>query len=97
MATEFAEVVQTTALELFPEPEWVAAKNQFEEIGINTEYYDMRCTVFETAYDRYPHLFERYQWINDENGMPLWVRPGVDWVPDYELEDNYDEFDINDY
>ena len=58
--------------------------------------YFLQCDVYGEAYDRRPELFDKLLWINDEDGMPLWVRPGVDWIPDHELDDDEEEEDDED-
>ena len=50
----------------------------------------MRCSVLEALFEEQPELFEGSSWMNDDNGMPLWVRPGVTWIPDFELDDEDD-------
>lgn len=82
--TEFSSYILSVGRELIPgyDPD-------------NTEDLDYltRCAVFETAFERRPELFEKLSWINDDDGMPLWVRPGVEWSPDYELADETDDED----
>lgn len=50
----------------------------------------MQCSVFESLFEDQPELFKDYQWINSEQGMPLWVRPGVEWTLDDEDDDELD-------
>jgi hypothetical protein len=59
----------------------------------STEYFQ-QCEIYSTAYDRRPELFNKLQWINNDDGMPLWVRPGVEWKPEYDL--SYDDDDDED-
>ena len=88
--TNFAEALDKMSYALYNEDEWTKHRNKFESVGIDIAYYDMQCEVFDRLYEEQPTLFTNYQWINDETGMPLWVRPGVDWIPQHELEDEYD-------
>ena len=85
----FAKALDKVSSELFDKETWEERRNKFEDVGIDILYYDMQCAVFEKLYEQKPNLFTNYQWINDETGMPLWVRPGVDWVPQQDLDDEY--------
>lgn len=86
---EFAQELDRKSLELYSKEEWETSRSNYETIGIDIEYYDMQCHAFESLFAEKPDLFDNYQWINSEDGMPLWVRPGVDWIPEHEEDDHY--------
>ena len=86
---QFAKELDRKSLELFTPDQWTTSRSNYEQIGIDIEYYDMQCAAFDALFEEKPQLFEDYQWINSEDGMPLWVRPGVDWKPDYLEEDSF--------
>jgi hypothetical protein len=88
MNTELESAIDRRSAELYSDDEWQVGLAQFEKIGLSTELYDMRCHVLETVFEESPDLFEGIDWMNDDNGMPLWVRPGVKWIPDFQLEDD---------
>ena len=75
---------------LYSKEAWDQRREKYDKVGIDFELYDMKCEVFNRLFDETPDYFNEYQWINDEDGMPLWVRPGVNWVPQHELDDEYD-------
>lgn len=89
MNPELQKYLQRRAEEMFPPETWKPLEEQEEKIGLCTELYDMRCEVFETCFEEKPELFEGLRWINDDNGMPLWVKPGVEWTIE---DDNDDDF-----
>jgi|TARA_R110002012_G_scaffold201511_1_gene370446 hypothetical protein len=85
--TSFTDAIERKSQELFSAEEWAQRKASYEKVGIDIIYYDMQSETYNALYDENPSLFEGFQWINSEDGMPLWVRPGVNWVPDYEYDD----------
>lgn len=87
---QFAKALDDMSLSLYDQKVWKERRAKHEDVGIDFAYYDMQCEVFEKLYNETPDLFQNYQWINDDSGMPLWVRPGVNWVPQHELDDEYD-------
>ena len=86
---QFAKELDRVSLELYSQDDWETSRSNYETIGIDIEYYDMQCHALDELFTTKPDLFEGYQWINSEDGMPLWVRPGVDWRPEYEYEDDH--------
>jgi hypothetical protein len=87
MNPELVEYIEKRSAELYSKERWEPLQKQHNDIGLCTELYDLRCDVVETCFTERPELFEGIQWINDENGMPLWVKPGVEWT----IEDDYDD------
>jgi hypothetical protein len=83
----FALELDQKSSKLYTKHEWEVAERAHKSLGISFEYYEMQCEVFDSLYEDNPGLFDNYQWINAEDGMPLWVRPGVEWIPDYRLDD----------
>lgn len=69
----FVTLVESVADELYSKDEWEQAEGS---IFFKT---DMLGNVYQTAYERNPNAFDNIQWINDDNGCPAWVRPGVEW------------------
>ena len=88
--TEFADLVDQISLELFSKEQWNEASELDDLLG-TTDSTDMLCQVLDVVFERKPEVFESIQWINTEFGFPLWVRPGVDWEPqDNDNEDYYE-------
>jgi hypothetical protein len=79
---ELKEVLETVGAELHP----TKADSFFEE-------YEQMCEIYQVAFERRPDVFEGLRWINDEGGMPLWVKQGVEW----ELDQDYDDDDTLPY
>lgn len=90
MNDKLEAAIELVSAELFPKEQWDKFTAQYEQIGLSNDLYEMRWEVLATVFERDPELFEGINWINDDNGMPLWVRPGVNWIPDFELEDDDD-------
>jgi len=84
-----AQEIDQRAKALYTEHEWTVAQRAYECLGISIEYYEMQCEVFDALYEDKPELFTEYQWINADDGMPLWVRPGVEWIPEHFYEEDY--------
>lgn len=87
--TELAEFLDQLKLEMFPAEDWEKYKDRYETVGICTEYYEMQCSVFEEAFERKPELFDGIRWVDTEDGMPLWVRPGENWTSELLTKDDY--------
>ena len=79
-----ASAIDEMATQLYPEADWDFHRSKYEKVGINYHFHDMQCETFEAVYDQQPELFDGCQWINSSDGLPLWVRPGVKWIPDYD-------------
>jgi len=88
--TEFAELVDQISLELFTKDQWEEA-NQVDGLLGLSETTDMMCQVLDVAFERNPNVFESIQWINSDYGFPLWVRPGVEWSPEDDDDDDWYE------
>lgn len=86
MNPQLAQFIEQKSAELYPKEVWEPLYAKHESIGLCTELYDLRCEVMEACFEERPELFEGIKWVNDDNGMPLWVRPGVEWSVD---DDNY--------
>ena len=80
--TALANEIDAHATRLFPQEEWDKQNAIYDQRGINFELNCMIEDVITDVFTTKPELFEGAQWINDDNGLPLWVRPGVEWVPD---------------
>ena len=78
---EYSDYVDNLSHKVFPKEQWEEVK-QLEGFAKHHALYDMQTEVLETAFYKRPDLFENMQWINTEEGLPLWVRPGVDWSPE---------------
>lgn len=81
VVNEFSNYVDNLSFEVFPKEEWDEVM-KLEGFAGHHALYDMQTEVLETAFYKRPDLFENMQWINTEEGLPLWVRPGVDWSPE---------------
>jgi hypothetical protein len=78
--SDFQQFAESVGLELFSKEQWDNAHAHSNSISfLNLEANEMLETVYSTAYERRPELFESIQWINDEAGLPIWVKPGVEW------------------
>jgi hypothetical protein len=87
---QLSNAIDERALKLYSEDEWQKQDAIYQERGIN---FELNCMLEETLSDLFgsnPDLFQGSNWLNDDNGLPLWVRPGVEWVPDNELDDDED-------
>lgn len=77
----FKAIVEAVGRELYPDAK---PENFFVDFERLEE-------IYATAYERDPEAFDGVQWVNNEEGMPLWVRPGVEWQTDLDDEDDYDQ------
>ena len=85
--TALADAIDAHATQLFPQDEWDKQNAIHAQRGINFELNCMMEDVITDVFNSKPELFEGAEWINDCSGLPLWVRPGVEWIPDHEIED----------
>ena len=76
----FKEIVEAVGRELYPDAK---PESIFVEFVRSEE-------IYATAFERDPDAFEGVQWVNNEDGMPVWVRPGVEWQTDLEDDEDYD-------
>ena len=76
----FKALIEATARELYPDSS--------EEDEPHFQVYTKHQEVFAVAYEKDPDAFEGIRFLNDEDGLPLWIRPGCedDWQPNHELE-----------
>lgn len=81
----FKALIEAVSLDLFPD----AANQEYTHF----ERYDKQQEVFAVAFERDPEAFDGIQFLNDEDGLPLWVRPGYEdqWKSNHEFED--EDFD----
>ena len=70
--------IDKLSLELYNEKEWESARGLDSLLGMVDANLMME-EVIDTAFQRSPELFNNVRWFNDENGMPIWVRPGIEW------------------
>jgi len=90
MNHDLESAIELVSAELYSKSEWAPHLEQFDKIGLSIDLYDMRLEVIAEVYERFPELFEDIEYLNDENGMPLWVRPGVTWTPDLDTTEDDD-------
>ena len=83
----FSKAVDDKATELFTRQEWTNRRKAYEKTGLDNTFCDMQRHTLDAVYNDDPTLFQDYQWINSDDGLPLWVRPGVEWVCDNDLND----------
>jgi hypothetical protein len=81
-------LIDSISTELFSKDDWDEARGTDSLIG-STEYNDMLSQVLDAAFNRQPESFKGMQWINTEWGFPLWVRPGVEWEPEEDDDEDY--------
>lgn len=89
---ELTQLMEETAKSMFPNNE-LADKIEQAKTGDQialVEYEDLMGQVISACYAREPGIFGSIQWFNTDLGTPLWVRPGVDWIPDHELTKDED-------
>jgi hypothetical protein len=79
---DLQEVFDKRLYELFSKEEWEQAVEKESRIGINMELNEMIETVLDDIFETSPSIFGNAPWINDDNGLPVWVRPGVEWEMD---------------
>lgn len=84
-------LVKQIAYELYGKEDWDAVEKEAENHVIPLEYNSRLEEVYATAFERYPEVFDGAQWINSEEGFPVWVREGVEWVPDHELDEEEED------
>ena len=91
MYKDLEDAIEQVSAELFTKDEWQAHLSRYEDIGLSIDLYEMRVEVLAEVFERSPDLFNDMAYMNNENGMPLWVRPGVTWTPeqDPDEEDDY--------
>lgn len=77
----FATLCEGVAAELYSQAEW--DKVNGNEAYISSAYHEMLSEVYDLAFERKPEAFEGIQWINSDDGIPAWVRPGVEWSAEY--------------
>jgi hypothetical protein len=70
-------LIERIAAEMYSDEEWQKA----EQAGIGMTYNFMLSDVYAAAYEKDPDSFEGVNWVNSEDGLPVWVRPGVNWQP----------------
>lgn len=73
---DFVSLVESVSTELYPD--W--KRNETDSNFSND--LDVLSDVYETAFKREPQAFKGIMWINTEEGLPAWVRPGVEWSSD---------------
>ena len=71
--------------ELYPD----AADQNFSHF----ERYDKEQEIFALAFEREPEAFDGLRFLNNEDGLPVWIRPGYEdhWKSNHELDD--EDFD----
>lgn len=80
--------IDERGLSLYPQEEWDKVNAEYDKRGI---CFELNCMLEDTITDLFgtnPELFEGANWINDDNGLPLWVREGVEWKPDTEVDED---------
>lgn len=81
------DLLEATAKSMFPNNE-IGDKADLATTGDQValvEYEDLLGQVVDACFSREPKLFGNIQWFNTDLGTPLWVRPGVKWIPNHEL------------
>jgi hypothetical protein len=73
-------LIERTATNMYSDEEWRQAEKE-AETNIGMTYNFMLSDVYAAAYEEDPTSFEGVNWVNSEDGLPVWVRPGVDWQP----------------
>ena len=84
---ELTQLMEETAKAMFPNNE-LSDKIEQAKTGDQValvEYEDLLGQIIDACYSREPTLFGAIQWFNTDLGTPLWVKPGVNWIPDHEL------------
>lgn len=79
------QLIDKLSEELYSKDEWESARGLDSLLGM-MDVNLMIEEVIDTAFNRKPELFENIRWFNDENGLPIWVRPDVEW--EMEASDN---------
>jgi hypothetical protein len=90
---QFADTIERVSKELFPELEWKEAGHS--DSPLKVELMFMRSHVFKIAFEKHPEVFEGLNWVHDEeDSVPLWIRPGMDddWAAHYLSNDDDDDY-----
>ena len=84
---QFSEMLDKVSLELYSKDAWKVEQDNYDKLGLMSPEFDMMLThTHDILFERHPHLFDGMSFIESECGMPLWVRPGVEWIPSHERE-----------
>jgi hypothetical protein len=78
-------------LTLYTKEEWDKAIAQAEEKGFSFEHNSMVEEALAATFEKHPEVFDGINYINSDEGMPLWVREGVEWEPEMYDEDEDEE------
>lgn len=98
MTQDYSELDRLTkeiGLTLYTQEEWDKAAKEADERGFSLDFNLMREEGFAATYEKHPELFDGISYINSEDGFPLWVREGVEWIPDHELDDDDDDVECD--
>jgi long-subunit fatty acid transport protein len=83
-----SSLIDSISMELFTKEQWEDARGTDYFLG-TYDFNDMLSQVMGLAFERSPNTFNGVQWINDDYGFPLWVRPGVEWSADDDDEEDF--------
>jgi hypothetical protein len=84
--TRLTGLLEAKSLELYPD-----APNQQYSLF---EEQEMLQEIHDAVYEENPEVFDGIDWLDSDLGLPLWVRPGAEWIPAHELED--DDYELDD-
>jgi hypothetical protein len=73
-------LIERTATDMYSDEEWQQAEHE-TEANIGMTYNLMLSEVYHAAFAEDPTSFEGVNWVNSDEGLPVWVRPGVNWQP----------------
>lgn len=90
--SELDRLSHEIGLTLYTQEEWDKAIAESEEKGIFFEHNAMVEEALAATFAKHPEVFEGIDYINSDEGLPLWVREGVEWEPE-----SYDDDDDDDY
>jgi hypothetical protein len=88
MYDQLVKAIDERSAEIYTKEEWTEVHNIQEQTGLSFELNAMQSHVLDVLFEEMPSLFQGIRWMNDESGMPLWVRPGVEWQLDTDYEDD---------
>jgi hypothetical protein len=88
MYDQLVKAIDERSAEIYTNEEWTEVHDIQEQTGLSFELNVMRSHVLDVLFEEKPYLFQGIRWMNDDSGMPLWVRPGVEWQLDTDYEED---------
>jgi hypothetical protein len=88
MYDQLVKAIDERSAEIYTKEQWTEAHDIQEQTGLNFDLNEMCNHVLGVLFEEKPYLFQGIRWMNDDSGMPIWVRPGVEWQLDTDYEED---------